>query len=127
MDVIVYLLALGSGALLGARLGDRYGHSRVYVLGVVASTLGAGLIVVAQSLWEVMAFRALSGVGAALMIGNANAILASTFPLNERGRAFAVPIMGSRLGTLFGLASFGLSLEFATWRIAFATFLPIGV
>ncbi len=125
--VIVYLLALGSGALLGARLGDRYGHSRVYVLGVIASTLGAGLIVVAQSLWEVMAFRALSGVGAALMIGNANAILASTFPLNERGRAFAVPIMGSRLGTLFGLASFGLSLEFATWRIAFATFLPIGI
>ena len=125
--VIVYLLALGSGALLGARLGDRYGHSRVYVLGVMASTLGAGLIVVAQSLWEVMAFRAMSGVGAALMIGNANAILASTFPLNERGRAFAVPIMGSRLGTLFGLASFGLSLEFATWRIAFATFLPIGV
>ena len=41
--VIVYLLALGSGALLGARLGDRYGHSRVYVLGVMASTLGAGL------------------------------------------------------------------------------------
>ena len=125
--VIVYLLALGSGALLGARLGDRYGHSRVYVLGVFASTLGAGLIVVAQSLWEVMAFRAVSGVGAALMIGNANAILASTFPVNERGRAFAVPIMGSRLGTLFGLASFGLSLEFATWRIAFATFLPIGI
>ena len=53
--------------------------------------------------------------------------LASTFPVNERGRAFAIPIMGSRLGTLFGLASFGLSLEFATWRIAFATFLPIGV
>ena len=125
--VIVYLLALGSGALLGARLGDRYGHSRVYVLGVAASTLGAGLIVVAQSLWEVMAFRAVSGVGAALMIGNANAILASAFPINERGRAFAVPIMGSRLGTLLGLASFGLSLQFATWRIAFATFLPIGI
>ena len=125
--VIVYLLALGSGALLGARLGDRYGHSRVYVLGVVASTLGAGLIVVAQTLWEVMGFRAISGVGAALMIGNANAILASTFPVNERGRAFAVPIMGSRLGTLLGLASFGLSLEFATWRVAFATFLPVGI
>ena len=125
--VIIYLLALGSGALLGARLGDRFGHSKVYVAGVIASTLGAGLIIVAQSIWEVMAFRALSGVGAALMIGNANAILAATFPVNERGRAFAIPIMGSRLGTLFGLASFGLSLEYASWRIAFATFLPVGI
>ena len=124
--VIAYLLAIGSGAMLGARIGDRYGHSRVFFIGVLTSTLGAGLIVISQSLLEVIGFRALSGLGAALIIGNANAILVAAFPVGERGRAFSIPIIGSRIGTLSGLATFGLSLEFATWRIAFLSFLPIG-
>ncbi|MCH9036341.1 MAG: MFS transporter [Chloroflexi bacterium] len=125
--VIAYLLAIGSGAMLGARIGDRYGHARVFFVGILGSTLGAGLIVISQNLLEVVAFRALSGLGAALIIGNANAILVSAFPVGERGRAFSIPIIGSRIGTLSGLATFGLSLEFATWRIAFLSFLPIGL
>ncbi len=125
--VIVYLLALGSTVMLGARAGDRYGHARVYFVGVLASTLGPLLIAVSQSLWEMVAWRALSGVGAALIVGNANAMLVAAFPPHQRGRAFAIPIMGSRLGTLIGLAIFGLSLQFASWRLAFLLFLPVGI
>ena len=48
--VIVYLLMLGSAVLLAARLGDRYGHNRVFFIGIVASTIGSGLTALSQEL-----------------------------------------------------------------------------
>ena len=124
--VIIYLFALGSTVLMGARLGGRYGHARVYFAGTIVSTLGALLIALSQSIWEIIAWRALSGVGAALIVGNANAILVSAFPEHQRGRAFGVPITGAHLGSFIGLAVFGLSLQFASWRLAFLLVMPAG-
>ena len=54
-------------------------------------------------------------------------MLAYAFPSEERGRADAFPITGSRLGTLIGLGLFGLFLEFLSWRLVFLTPLPIGL
>ena len=125
--VIVYLLMLGSTVLLAARLGDRYGHSRVFFIGIVASTVGSALIAFSQELWHIVLWRALTGLGSALIMGNANAILAATFPPEERGRAFAIPIIGSRFGTLVGLAIFGAFLHFFSWRPLFVTFVPLGL
>ncbi len=125
--VIVYLLMLGSLVLLGARLGDRFGHARIFFIGIVVTTIGSGLIALSQELWHIVAWRALTGLGSALVMGNANAILAATFGPEERGRAFAIPIIGSRFGTLAGLVLFGLFLHFFTWRLVFVSFLPLGV
>ena len=125
--VIAYLLGLGSFVLLGARLGDRYGHSRVFFVGILASTAGAVLIALSNDLWQIVVWRALTGAGAALVMGNANAILAATFPPDERGRAFSIPIMGSRFGTLMGLIIFGVLLQFLSWRLVFVAFLPLGI
>lgn len=54
-------------------------------------------------------------------------MLAYAFRAEERGRAYAFPITGSRLGTLIGLGLFGLFLEFINWRLVFLTMLPIGL
>ena len=124
--VVVYLLILGSLVLLAARLGDRYGHARVFFVGIVASTIGSGLIGLSQDLWQVVMWRGVTGLGSALIIGNANAILAAAFPPDERGRAFAIPIIGARFGTLLGLAVFGLFLHFLSWRLIFVSFVPLG-
>ena len=125
--VVVYLLMLGSTVLLAARLGDRYGHARVFFIGILASTVGSSLIAFSQELWHIVLWRALTGLGSALIMGNANAILAATFPPEQRGRAFAIPIMGSRFGTLTGLALFGAFLHFFSWRPVFFTFVPLGI
>ena len=125
--VIVYLLMLGGLVLLGARLGDRYGHNRVFFIGLVAATVGSGLIALSQELWQVVMWRAVAGAGSAFVMGNANAILAATFPPEERGRAFAVPIIGSRFGTLIGLAAFAIFLHFFSWRLVFLSFVPLGM
>ena len=125
--VIIYLLAIGSFVLLGARLGDRYGHARVFFVGLIFTTFAAVLIALSNSLIQVIAWRAVSGLGAALVMGNANAILAYAFPPDERGRAFSIPIIGARFGTLAGLAIFGFFLQFLSWRLVFFSFLPLGI
>ena len=125
--VIIYLMMLGAFVLLGARLGDRYGHARVFFIGIVLSTLGSGFIAISQELWHISVWRAVAGLGSAMVMGNANAILAANFGPRERGRAFAVPIIGARFGTLIGLALFGVLLQFVGWRMVFVTFVPIGV
>ena len=125
--VIIYLMMLGAFVLLGARMGDRYGHARVFFLGILLSTVGSGLIALSQELWHIVAWRAIAGLGSAMVMGNANAILAANFEPNERGRAFAVPIIGARFGTLIGLAFFGVMLQFVSWQMVFLTFVPLGL
>ena len=125
--VIIYLLALGSFVLLGARLGDRYGHAKVFFIGLIFTTAASVLIATAGSLFEVVMWRGVTGLGSALVMGNANAILAGVFPAEERGRAFSIPIVGARFGTLAGLIIFGYFLTFLSWRLVFFSFLPLGI
>ena len=125
--VIIYLMMLGAFVMLGARLGDRYGHARVFFVGIVLSTVGSALITLSQELWQIVMWRAVTGLGSALVMGNANAILAANFGPDERGRAFAIPIIGSRFGTLIGLAFFGVMLQLVSWRMIFLAFVPLGI
>ena len=125
--IIVNLMVLGSTVFLGARLGDRYGHTRVFFVGTILVTVGAGLVAIGQSLEQVIVWRGLQGLGAGLIHGNGNAMLAYAFPQGERGRAYAFPITGSRLGTLVGLVLFGIFLEYFSWRFVFLAVAPIGL
>ena len=125
--VVVYLLMLGSFVMIAARLGDRIGHEAVFFFGLVCLTASSGLVAAATDLWQVLALRAVAGLGSAMVMGNANAILAAAFPPGSRGRAFAVPIIGARLGTLTGLGIFAIMLQFVGWRPVFLSFLPLGV
>ncbi len=131
--VIANLLALGSTVFLGARLGDRFGHPKVFFIGTIIITLGAVGIVAAQDLMQVIVLRGIQGFGAGLIHGNGNAMLAFAFPQEERGRAYAFPITGSRIGTFIGVGFFGILLQFANWdgfagwRLVFLTMLPIGL
>ena len=49
------------------------------------------------------------------------------FDEKERGRAFSVPVVSARLGSLIGLVLFGIFLQFLNWRFVFLTSLPIGL
>jgi len=125
--VILNLLVLGATVMLGARLGDKFGHPKIFFIGAIVITVGAVLVAGSQSLMWVVVFRGVQGLGAGLIHGNGNAMLAFAFPPEERGRAYAFPISGSRMGTLIGIAVFGIFLEFVSWRLVFLTMLPIGM
>ena len=125
--VIAYLVMVGSLVLLAARLGDRFGHINVFFAGMVIAFVASAPMALSQELWQIVIWRGLTGVGAALLMGNANAVLAAFFPPEQRGRAFSIPIIGARFGTLIGLALFALFLHFFSWRLVFAAYIPIGL
>ena len=125
--VVAYLTTLGSFVLLSARIGDYIGHNKVFMFGLITLTVASGVICTATDLWQIIGYRAVAGLGSAMIMGNANAMVAASFNPEERGRAFGFLIIGARLGTFIGLALFGLMLQFIGWRPVFATFIPLGI
>src|SRR3984893_16056040 len=114
--VNAYLLALAALFAFGGRLADTVGHRKMVTLGVV---------VFAGVSWLV-AFRALEGVGGAIMFPAALAIVVQTFALRERGRALAL---------FFGIAGgltavgpvLGGYLTQWTWRAIFWVNIPVAL
>ena len=125
--VIIRLLMLGSTVFLAARLGEKYGHARVYMIGAVILCLGSGMAATSLSLNQLLFWSGLVGIGGAMITSNSNALLVMVFDSTERGRAFAVPVVAARLGGLIGLVLFGVFLQFISWRLVFLTSLPIGI
>ena len=129
--VVIRLLMLGSTVFLAARLGQKYGHARVYFVGAIVLSGGSVMAATSFSTTQLILWSGLVGVGGAMVTANSNAILAMVFPADERGRAFAVPVVAARFGTLIGLGLFGLFLQFFSlqwgWRLVFLTSLPIGL
>jgi EmrB/QacA subfamily drug resistance transporter len=126
--VNAYLLSLAALFAYGGRLADTVGHRRVVVLGVVVFA-GASLLCGltpkggAAQAW-IVAFRAVQGVGGALMFPAALGIVVQTFALRERGRALALffGIAGglTAVGPILG----GYLTEW-TWRAIFWVNIPV--
>ena len=118
-SVIIRLLVLGSTVFLAARLGAKYGHIQVFFTGLVVMTLANLVATTSQNLTQLIIWSGCGGFGAAMVTSNGNAMLAMMFEPNERGRAFAVPVTASRIGTLLGVALYGAFLALFNWRMVF--------
>ena len=77
--LVAELLTLGATVYLAAKLGDKYGHNRIFFMGIVVTSIGAVAAGFAMDFTQLLIFRGIQGIGAALVTGNANAILAGTF------------------------------------------------
>jgi MFS family permease len=114
-----YLLTMAGFVLVGGRLGDMFGHRQVFAWGTVVFTTGSLLSSLTPSLMALLAFRAIQGIGTALVLGNSLAVLADAFPEGRRGRAVGVAVMGSALGSLSGLIVASVSIQYLDWRLLF--------
>src|SRR5438067_8613278 len=81
-----YVLAFASLLLTGGILGDRYGRKRMFLSGLAVFTIFSLACGLSQSTGQLIAFRALQGVGAALLMPGTLSIITVTFPANERAR-----------------------------------------
>jgi EmrB/QacA subfamily drug resistance transporter len=125
-----YLLSLSAFFAFGGRLGDTVGHRRMVVLGVIifagASALcGATPRGGAAEAW-LITFRAIQGLGGAIMFPAAIAIVVQTFDLRSRGRALAL-FFGVAGGlTAVGPVAGGYLIEW-TWRSIFWINIPVAL
>ena len=126
--VNAYTLTFGGLLLLGARAGDLLGRRRVFLIGIALFTVASLLGGFAQNSAELLAARAIQGIGGALAAPSALALLMTMFPeAKERTRAIglytAVSIGGSALGLIAG----GMLSEWASWRWVLFVNVPIGL
>ena len=123
-----YSVAVASLLLVGGRIGDRSGHKRVYLAGVLVFALGSALCAAAPTAGALVAFRVLQGVGAAIELPATLAILTHTFT-GARERAQAVGIWASAAGSSLVIGPVlggGLVAAFG-WRAVFLVNLPVTV
>ncbi len=125
-----YLLALAATFALGGRLADVLGHRRMAVIGIIgfatASALcGATPTGSGAQAW-IITFRALQGVSAALMFPAALAVVVSTFPVHERGKALAIFFGVSGGLTAIGPIAGGYLTQW-TWRAIFWINIPVAI
>ncbi|MCI4368587.1 MAG: MFS transporter [Thermoplasmata archaeon] len=125
--LMVYIL-MGTALVLSlGRIADLKGRKRLYNAGFVVFVVGSALCGLAQSGLELVAFRALQGIGGAMLVANSFAILSDAFPPNERGRAFGINSVVWGTGSIFGIVVGGLILTVTSWRWIFWINVPIGI
>jgi EmrB/QacA subfamily drug resistance transporter len=122
-----YTLTLASLILLGGSLGDRYGRRRVFVIGVcwfAAASLICGL---AQNTGQLIAARALQGVGGALLTPGSLALIQSSFRPEDRARAIGLWSSLAGISGLIGPFLGGILVDTVSWRLVFLINVPFAV
>ena len=124
--VSAYTLTFGGLLLLGGRTGDILGRRRVFMCGVLLFALASLLGGLSQSSGQLLAARALQGVGGAIASPTALALITTTFTEGlERNRAFGVFAAVSAGGGAIGLLAGGVLVEWLDWRWVLFVNVPI--
>ncbi|HOZ56562.1 MAG TPA: MFS transporter [Nakamurella multipartita] len=113
--------------ITAGRLGDIHGPRRLFLIGLAVFTLASLASGLSQTPGQLIAFRAMQGVGAALLAPQGLPIITSILPPAKRGPAFAATGIMSGLGVLAGPTLGGLLVTQVGWRWIFFLNIPIGV
>ncbi|MCO5081373.1 MAG: MFS transporter [Rhizobiaceae bacterium] len=118
--VIAYLLAVTTTIVTAGRLGDMFGRRRLLLLGMVVFSAAALLGAFASQLWMLVMTRAMQGLGAAIMMALAVAMVGDLVPAERTGRAMGLLGTMSAAGTALGPSLGGLLISAMGWHAIFA-------
>ena len=126
-----YALALGSGLILGGRLGDRFGRRNMFIFGLIGFTLASLACALAPTVFALIVLRVIQGFLGAMLLPQGFGLIRESFPPQEFGKAFAAYGPAFGLGGLLGpvIGGFLIQADLAGlgWRAVFLVNLPIGI
>jgi EmrB/QacA subfamily drug resistance transporter len=122
-----YALVLAVLVITAGRLGDLIGTRTMFVYGIAVFTAASAACGFAPGPGWLIAFRAVQGLGAAMLMPQTLAIVTMTFPPERRGAAFGIWGAVAGLATIAGPTLGGLLVTAFDWRWIFFVNLPIGI
>lgn len=123
--VEAYTLLVASLVLVGGTLGDRYGRRRIYALGIAVYAVASLWCGFAPDIGQLIAARALQGIGGALLVPGSLAIITASFAESERGSAIGTWSGLSAVSTAIGPLLGGWLVDNISWRGVFFINIPI--
>jgi EmrB/QacA subfamily drug resistance transporter len=124
--VLAYLLASTTVIVSVGRLGDLTGRRRLLIAGIALFSTASALCGVAPTLWTLIAARAAQGIGAAIMMALAVALVSEAVPKARTGSAMGLLGTTSAIGTALGPSLGGLLIAALGWRAIFLVTVPVG-
>src|ERR1700733_13994278 len=122
-----YLLMLASLILIGGSLGDKLGRKKIFMVGIFIFIVGSAACGFAPSVFFLILFRIVQGIGGALMIPGSLSLISSSINENERGKAIGTWSAITTVVTMGGPILGGALADAGLWRYIFFINVPIGI
>lgn len=124
--VTAYILGTTVSTPIWGKLGDLYGRKKVFLSSIAIFLVASALTGMSQSIWELVGFRALQGLGAGGLMVGAFAIIGDLVPPRERGRYQGMMAGVMAVAMIAGPLAGGYITDHLSWRWAFYVNIPLG-
>jgi len=123
----IYLLASATFLVPIGRIADIYGRKKIFTYGMLTYTIASLLSAISTSAAMLISFRVLQGIGGAMVVSTAVAILTSVYPPEERGRVLGINVAAVYTGLSVGPFVGGILTQHLGWRSIFWINVPLGL
>ena len=123
-SITLYTLLLTGTIIIFGRLSDKYNRLNIYSIGLTVFLISSILCGFSNNVVELITFRGLQGIGAAMLQGTATAIITTTIPEHRQGPALGTLSILLGIGPVLGPSIGGLLISIGNWRLIFWINIP---